>query len=57
MAGNGQGGDLWKAVKIAKNINVGEISLNLTLDGVPIAPTDSANAFATYFFNKTKKLL
>ena len=46
--GNGGVGDLWRAVKIAKNINLEVIPPGLTLGGgggVPIAAHDVPNAF------------
>ena len=48
------GGNIWKAVKVAKNLNHESIPTNLTLKGLPIAPGDAANAFAAFFNEKTK---
>ena len=49
VAGNGRVGDLWKGVKLAKNVNMDKIPLKLKLNGVAVAPSDSANAFAKFF--------
>ena len=45
-------GNLWKAVKVAKNLNIDSIPSNLTLDGIPIATHETANAFAKFFNEK-----
>ena len=50
--GNGNAGNLWKAVKLAKNVNLGDIPANLTLGGKPIATHDVPNAFASFFSTK-----
>ena len=50
--GNGSGANLWKAVKLAKNINVESIPSNLTLGGLPIAAHEIPNAFANFFNDK-----
>ena len=50
--GNGNTGNLWKAVKLAKNVNCENIPTNLTLGGLPIATHDIPNAFANFFNNK-----
>ena len=48
----GANGNLWKAVKMAKNLNVDSLPKNLTLGGKPVAGTDIANSFAGYFNHK-----
>ena len=50
--GTGSAGNLWKAVKIAKNVNQDIIPQNLTLGGIPVAAHDVPNAFAGFFSNK-----
>ena len=50
-------GDLWKAVRLAKGVNVEQIPLNLTYGGIPVAQTDSANAFASFFSKKIENLV
>ena len=49
---NGNGGNLWKAVKIARNVVCDSIPTNLTLGGLPIATHDVPNAFASFFSEK-----
>ena len=44
--------NLWKAVKVAKNLSVQEIPPNLTLGGKTIAAGSFANSFATHFLDK-----
>ena len=46
--------NLWKAVKIAKNLNNENIPDNLTLNDIPIAPGTSAECFARHFSEKIK---
>ena len=43
---------MWKAVKIAKDLNVENIPKNLTLGGIPVAPGQAASSFAGYFSSK-----
>ena len=43
---------MWKAVKVAKNLNTDSIPSNLTLAGIPIATHETANAFAKFFNEK-----
>ena len=50
--GAGNGGDIWKAIKIAKNVNMATMPENLTLGGLPIATHEISNAFASYFAHK-----
>ena len=50
--GPGRGG-IWRAVKVAKNLNHDSIPANLSLNGTPIAPHETANAFAKFFNDKT----
>ena len=57
VAAGGQGADLWKAVKIAMNLNIDHIPQNMTLGGQPIAPSDTANAFAAFFNKKVQDLV
>ena len=52
VTGNGGGGNLLKAVKIAKNLTTETIPSNLTLGGVPVAPHEAANAFVKLFHEK-----
>ena len=44
--------DLWKAVRVAKDLNVNEIPSNLTLGGVPVQGGDIAGSFAGHFHDK-----
>ena len=44
--------NLCKAVKIAKDLNPGEIPRDLTLGGVPVAAGDVEASFAKYFKDK-----
>ena len=50
----GTNGNIWKAVKIAKNLNMESLPKNLTLGGMPIAVGDIAGSFATHFNEKVK---
>ena len=45
----GGNANLWKAVRLAKNLNPEVIPHNLTFAGLPIAPHDIANSFAKTF--------
>ena len=45
---------LWKAVKVAKNLNSNEYPESMTLEGVPVAGSDLADAFAGHFNTKIK---
>ena len=51
-AAMGNKGNIWKAVKIAKNLNVDSLPKNLSLGGIPVAENDIANSFAVYFSKK-----
>ena len=51
-AAMGNNVNLWKAVKVAKNLNMDSIPSNLTLGGVPIAEGRSAESFGSYFSKK-----
>ena len=53
-AGLGVKGNLWKAVRVAKNLNPNDLPSNLTLGGGPVAPGDIANSFARHFSDKIK---
>ena len=45
--------NLWKAVKVAQNLNVDTIPLKLTLgEGVPIPKGCAAESFGNYFSEK-----
>ena len=44
--------NLWKAVKVAKNLNSDSIPTNLTLRRVPIAECQAAERFGGYFSQK-----
>ena len=46
--------NLWKAVKLAKNLVTNELPTDLTLGGVPVAGSDIANSFAKHFSEKIK---
>ena len=48
----GGGANLWKAVKIAKNLNQETIPENLTLTNTPVAPGTAAECFAGHFSEK-----
>jgi hypothetical protein len=48
----GTNGNIWKVVKIAKNLNVDSLPKNLTLGGKPEAENDIAKFFAGYFNHK-----
>ena len=49
QAAVGGGANLWRAVKLAKNLNSDNILLNLTLDGNHVAPDKRAECFAGHF--------
>ena len=51
-AAMGNKGNIWKAVKIAKNLNVDSLPKNLSLGGIPVAENDIANSFALHFSKK-----
>ena len=57
MGTTGGGGDIWKAVKMAKNVNQNSLPPNLTLGGVPVATREIANAFGKFFSTKVNTLL
>ena len=48
----GNSPNLWKAVKMAKNLNCDSIPTNMTLGGVPLAANMIAGSFGTFFANK-----
>ena len=48
------GGNLWKAVRASRDLNVGGIPTNLTIGGIHVPPKDIAGAFATHFHDKIK---
>jgi hypothetical protein len=52
LAAMGSKVNLWKAVKVAKNLNLDSIPSNLTLSGVPIAEGTAAESFGKYFSSK-----
>ena len=53
MGGSAGGkGNIWKAVKIAKNLNTNSLPKNMTLGDTPIATCDTANVFGQFFANK-----
>ena len=58
-AATGLNGNLWRAVKSAKNIVHDEIPNNLTLGGggEVVAPCDIANSFAKHFSSKVKSFV
>ena len=45
---------LWKAVKIAKNVNIPKLRVEMTLTGTPIDQTDLPDAFASFFKEKVQ---
>ena len=49
---NGGGVNLWKAVKIAKNLNSACLPISMTLNNVTIAPGTFAENFARHFSEK-----
>ena len=53
-AGLGVGANLWKAVKLAKNLTTNDLPSNLTLGGNPVAGCNVANSFAKHFNDKIK---
>ncbi len=53
-AGLGVKGNLWKAVKAAKNLNTNDLPSDLTLGAEPVAGCDVANSFAKHFSDKIK---
>ena len=55
-AATGTNGNIWRAVKRAKNLVHEVIPNNLTLGGVAVAPCNVANSFAGYFQSKVKRL-
>ena len=46
------GGNIWRAVNVAKNQNHDSIPTNLTLNGLPVLPSAAADAFAKFFKEK-----
>ena len=55
LAATGGNVNLWKAVKIAKNLNLDRVPLNLTLGGIPVAPGQAAESFGGHFSDKVKE--
>ena len=53
-AASGGSANLWKAVKLAKNLVNNELPSDLTLGGAPVACGDVANSFARHFSEKIK---
>ena len=51
---NGQKGNIWKAVGVAKDLNPDAIPSNLTLRGASVDPSEVACAFAKHFAEKIK---
>ena len=49
---SGSNVNLWKAVKIAKNLNCERIPSNLTLGGIPVAAGQIAESFGVFFSDK-----
>ena len=55
IATGGKGNvSLWKAVKVAKNLNTNDYPDSMTLGGVPVAGPDLADAFACHFDTKIR---
>ena len=53
-ATSGAGGNIWGAVRVAKDLNPDAIPDNLTLGGTAILPGNVAGSFATHFNDKIK---
>ena len=51
-AARGEKSNIWKAVKLAKNLSNPSILCHLTLGGVAVAPGQAADSLAGYFHNK-----
>ena len=51
---NGQKGNIWRAVGVAKDLNSEAIPANLTLGGASVDPLQVASAFAKHFAEKIK---
>ena len=51
---NGQNGNLWKAVRVAKDLNQDDIPGNLTLGGIVVEKSSVASSFAKHFSEKIK---
>ena len=49
---NGGGVNVWKAVKLAKNLNSEHLPINMTLNNVTITPGTFAENFARHFSEK-----
>ena len=49
-------GDLWKAVKIAKNKSTNDIPSNLTCNNIEVDATNVANTFAGFFHDKIETI-
>ena len=54
-AATGGNSNLWKAVKIAKCLNMNAIPNDLTLGGLPVATGQAASIFAGYFSSKVNE--
>ena len=52
LLSDGNVNKIWKAIKMAKNLNCDTIPTNLTHGGVSIRPNNIANEFAKFFKNK-----
>ena len=57
VMGKGNSGNIWKAVRVAKNLNADSLSQNFTLGEEPIATCETANAFGRFFSLKVSTLL
>jgi hypothetical protein len=55
IPGNTQ--SLWKVVKVARDINVNTLPVNLCINGAQIIDSEKAEAFATFFDTKIKSVL
>ena len=53
----GNSGSLWKAVKIARDVNVTTIPNSLYLEGILVPNSEAPETFASFFNNKIKKVL
>jgi hypothetical protein len=53
----GNSGSLWKAVKIARDVNITMIPNSLYLEGILVPNSEAPETFASLFNNKIKKVL
>ena len=53
----GNSGSLWKAVKVARDVNVTTLPNSLYLEGTLVPNSEAPDTFASFFDNKIKKIL